>query len=85
MFRSVALESTALLATVYLMSVTRLTGSEVSASVRLLAARPLLQASVKCRVANQAMNNSAMTASVTLDINLRPLATRSAATHYYLT
>ena len=61
------------------------TGSEVSASVRLLAARPLLQASVKCKVANQAMNNSAMTASVTLDINLRPLATRSAATHYYLT
>ena len=47
-----------------------------AASVTLLASRDLLQASLRCKVANQAMEASAMTASVTLDISLRPLATR---------
>ena len=42
----------------------------------LLASRKLLQVSLQCKVANQAMADTAMTASVTLDINLRPLSTR---------
>ena len=56
----------------------RLTGGgEVTASVTLPASRDLLQVSVTCKAANQAMEDTAMTASVTLDINLRPLSTRS--------
>ena len=52
--------------------------TEVTASVTLLASRELLQASLVCKVANQAMEDTAMMTSVTLDINLRPLSTRSA-------
>ena len=52
------------------------TGGEVTASVTLLASRDLLQVSLQCKVANQALADTAMTASVTLDINLRPLSTR---------
>ena len=47
-----------------------------AASVTLPASRDLLQTSLQCKVANQAMEDSAMTASVTLDNSLRPLATR---------
>ena len=47
-----------------------------AASVTLPASRDLLQASLRCKVANQAMEASAMTASVTLDISLRPMDTR---------
>ena len=47
-----------------------------AASVTLPASRDLLQTSLQCKVANQAMEDSAMVASVTLDNSLRPLATR---------
>ena len=41
------------------------TGGEVTASVTILTSRDLLQVSLQCKVANQAMADTAMTASVT--------------------